>query len=47
MAGGWGGTRQTVPRSNLPTCAKHSRSGGDVDEKEKTKIRTGNEHYEK
>ena len=34
MAGGWGGTRQTVPRS---TCAKHGRSGGDEDEKEKTK----------
>ena len=35
MAGGWGGTRQTVPRSNLPTCAKHGRSGGDEVEREK------------
>ena len=35
MAGDWGGTRQKVPRSNLPTCAKLGRSGGDVDESKK------------
>ena len=40
MAGGWGGTRQTVPRSNLPTCAKHGRSGGDEGEREKKGVST-------